>query len=248
VEKLILTGTAALHATGNALNNTLTGNGGANLLDGGSGSDIMAGGAGNDTYVVDRSTDSVQEAADAGIDTILSSAAYTLPNHVENGTLTGAGGIGLIGNALANVLQGNRGANLLDGRAGNDTYLISRGSGQDAIQDIDTTAGNRDTLAFAEDLDPLDLVISRQASNLRVAIHGSDDRVDISAWYASPANQIEVFRAGDGRQLLSAQVEQLIQAMAGYSAQNGLSWDQAVDQRPQEVEAILAAHWQPAGT
>jgi Ca2+-binding RTX toxin-like protein len=146
------------------------------------------------------------------------------------------------------VLQGSRGANLLDGRAGNDTYLISRGGGQDAIQDIDTTAGNRDTLAFAEDLDPLDLVISRQASALRIAIHGSEDRVDISGWYASPANQIEVFRAGDGRQLLSAQVEQLIQAMAGYSAQNGLSWDQAVDQRPQEVEAILAAHWQPAGS
>jgi hypothetical protein len=47
---------------------------------------------------------------------------------------------------------------------------------------------------------------------------------------------------------VSTQVDQLIQAMATYGAQSGLSWDQAVDQRPEEVEAILAAHWQPAGT
>jgi hypothetical protein len=33
--------------------------------------------------------------------------------------------------------------------------------------------------------------------------------------------------------------------MARYGAQSGLSRDQAIGQRPQEVEAILAAHWRP---
>ena len=94
----------------------------------------------------------------------------------------------------------------------------------------------------------MDLIISRQSSNLRIAVHGTSDRVDVSAWYSGPAKQIEVLRAGDGRQLLSTQVDRLIQAMAGYSARSGLSWDQAVAQRPEEVEAILAAHWQPAGS
>jgi hypothetical protein len=105
-----------------------------------------------------------------------------------------------------------------------------------------------DTLAFAADLAPLELIISHHNNSLRIAVPGAADRVDAQTWYNGAANQIEVFRAGDGRQLLSTQVDQLIQAMASYSVQSGLSWDHAVAQRPEEVDAILAAHWQPAGS
>jgi hypothetical protein len=45
--------------------------------------------------------------------------------------------------------------------------------------------------------------------------------------------------------LLESQVDQLIQAMAAFSAESGLSWADAVQQRPEDVEAILAAAWQP---
>jgi hypothetical protein len=36
----------------------------------------------------------------------------------------------------------------------------------------------------------------------------------------------------------------LIQAMAGFTQQTGLTWDQAIDQQPQDVQAIIAASWQ----
>lgn len=49
VENITLTGTAALKATGNALDNNITGNNGANLLKGGDGADILMGGLGKDT-------------------------------------------------------------------------------------------------------------------------------------------------------------------------------------------------------
>ena len=39
VENLTLTGTGAINATGNTLDNTLTGNAGNNVLDGGAGND-----------------------------------------------------------------------------------------------------------------------------------------------------------------------------------------------------------------
>jgi Ca2+-binding RTX toxin-like protein len=51
VENLTLTGSAAINATGNALNNVLTGNAAANILNGGAGNDSLNGGLGNDSYL-----------------------------------------------------------------------------------------------------------------------------------------------------------------------------------------------------
>ncbi|MFN9695193.1 MAG: bluetail domain-containing putative surface protein, partial [Synechococcaceae cyanobacterium] len=50
LDKLILTGTAAINGTGNALNNTLTGNTANNILIGRTGLDVVTGGAGSDTF------------------------------------------------------------------------------------------------------------------------------------------------------------------------------------------------------
>ncbi len=49
IEKLTLSGSGAISATGNTLANTLTGNTGANRLTGGAGNDSLIGGSGNDT-------------------------------------------------------------------------------------------------------------------------------------------------------------------------------------------------------
>jgi len=63
LENLTLTGTTAINATGNELNNVLTGNSAANVLAGGAGADTLVGGAGNDTYQMGRGygADTIQE-------------------------------------------------------------------------------------------------------------------------------------------------------------------------------------------
>jgi Ca2+-binding RTX toxin-like protein len=175
---------------------------------------------------------------------------YTLGANVENVTLTGGTAINATGNGSANVITGNAAANVLRGangndqlrgNAGDDTYLFGRGEGQDVVQDNN---GSADRILYDAGINPLDLVISRQANNLRFSIHGSTDQVTVQNWYTSSANRTETIQAGNGQILLSTQVDQLIQAMASFSQQTGLTWDQAIDQQPQQVQSILAASWQ----
>lgn len=73
VEKLTLTGTAAITGTGNSLDNVLTGNGGNNDLSGGAGADTINGAAGNDTITGGTGKDSLT--GGAGSDTFVLTGA-----------------------------------------------------------------------------------------------------------------------------------------------------------------------------
>ncbi|WPE82331.1 putative Ig domain-containing protein [Acinetobacter baumannii] len=140
VENLTLTGTTAINATGNTLNNTLIGNSAVNTLtggagddylDGGTGADKLLGGTGNDTYIVDNTSDVVTENTNEGIDTVRSSVTLTLSNNLEHLTLTGTTAINGTGNALNNILIGNSAVNTLTGAAGDD--YLDGGVGADKL-------------------------------------------------------------------------------------------------------------------
>ncbi|MDP1673477.1 MAG: putative Ig domain-containing protein, partial [Burkholderiales bacterium] len=122
---LVLTGTAG--------SDVLEGGLGNDLIDGLAGTDLMMGGDGDDIYTVDHAADSIVERPDEGRDKVLSSVTYTLPDEVEDLTITGTANRNATGNALSNVITGNAGANRLDGGAGadvlvgglgNDTYVV----------------------------------------------------------------------------------------------------------------------------
>jgi Ca2+-binding RTX toxin-like protein len=158
----------------------------------------------------------------------------------------GAGNDTLTGGAGADTLDGGTGNDTLIGGTGNDTFLFGLGDGQDLVQD---NSGSADKMLFDGGINPLDLVISRQANDLRLAIHGSSDQITVQNWYTSSVNRTETIQAGNGQTLLSTEVDQLIQAMAGFTTTTGLSWDAASggagDSGQQaQFQGILAANWQ----
>ncbi|MBI5900194.1 MAG: M10 family metallopeptidase C-terminal domain-containing protein [Rhodocyclales bacterium] len=124
-------GVAIENAVGGLGNDVLLGNEVPNRLDGGAGIDTMVGGAGDDTYVADSAQDVVSESANDGIDTVLASVEFVLPNHVENLSLTGTGTINGTGNGTANSLSGNLKANVLSGGGGDDIFV--GGGGRDTL-------------------------------------------------------------------------------------------------------------------
>jgi trimeric autotransporter adhesin len=132
LEYLSLIGTAAINGTGNGFANLMAGNDAANVLNGGLGADQMFGRGGSDTYVVDNLGDQVFESSNQGTDTVNSSVNFVLPDGVENLNLTGAAlkgtgnlqGNKILGNVLANTLDGGGANDVLTGGLGNDTYVV----------------------------------------------------------------------------------------------------------------------------
>ena len=116
----------------------------------------------------------------------------------------GAGDDALFGQEDNDTLQ--------DGR-GNDPYRVGRGAGRDVIVEDDRTAGNRDSVVLGS-TSPLELMLSQQGQDLRIALHGSSDQVTIKGWYKGARYQAEMIQTTDEQTLLNTQVERLIQAMA----------------------------------
>ena len=153
----------------------------------------------------------------------------------------GTGDDNLYGGSGNDTLTGCTGTDYMEGSSGNDTYIFGLGDGTDSIYDSDTTSGNKDTVTFGEE--QLKLIFTHESNNLKVSINGTTDTLTINSWYSSSANQIEEFKTSDGGVLNNTQVEQLVQAMASFTQQNGMSWEQAIQDKPQDVQNILSQFW-----
>ncbi|WP_348253207.1 calcium-binding protein [Funiculus sociatus] len=165
LERLVLTGNAAINGTGNGFgnglignnaNNTLIGGAGDDRLAGGGGSDILDGGADNDTYFITDTNDTIIEAADGGRDTVESSVSYTLAANIETLYLAGDAAINGTGNALNNGMYGNQGSNTLNGGDGDDWFegqggndILIGGNGNDTYMINDADGDANDTVVEA---------------------------------------------------------------------------------------------------
>lgn len=164
VENLVLTGTAALNGTGNALANTLTGNSSSNVLDGGAGNDTLIGGAGGDTYYLDSTGDVVVEQQVAGYsygyygggyDTayLNFSGSYDFTNIYIEQFIAQAGAVNITGNSAGNYFSGSSGHDYFFMGAGDDNAW--GGDGNDTLvsgADYDVLSGGNGVDTYIVDM------------------------------------------------------------------------------------------------
>jgi Ca2+-binding RTX toxin-like protein len=203
---------------GSRIIDSLYGYEGNDWLFGNGGDDLIDGGEGND---------------------------YLIDGEGNNILYGGLGSDVLYGGAGADTLDGGLDNDYLSGGYGDDLYLFGRGSGQDVISEYDPTPENNDRVKFGSGVNPIDLIFVEDGNDLKAQIYNSSDLLTVQNQNLSSAYQVEAFET-DGMRLISSYVGQLIQAMAEFSAQNsGMSWTQLIENRPQDVQMILAQYWQP---
>ena len=136
-------------------------------------------------------------------------------------------------------MYGGTGNDILYGGAGDDTYIFRGGDGRDTIHNI---GGGSDLLSFA-DIDPAGLWFGKSGNNLLIGLVGGQDRVTVNNWYSGGNYMIDIIEAGDFA-LLENQVNQMVQAMAGFGAPGAADGGWTEEQR-EALNPIITGYWQP---
>ena len=145
----------------------------------------------------------------------------------------------LVGGSGNDVLVGGTGNDYLDGGAGDDKYIFQTGDGRDIINN---TGGGSDLLRF-NDIDPANLWFSKSGNNLLIGLVGTQDQVTVNNWYSGGNYMIDIIEAGDFA-LLENQVNQMVQAMAGFGAPGAADGGWTEEQR-EALNPIITGYWQP---
>jgi Ca2+-binding RTX toxin-like protein len=179
----IISGTAALALTGNALNNSIWGNDGNNVIDGGAGADFMAGYRGDDFYFVDDAGDRTGEHPDHGTDTVATAISLNLADNIENlqaVDIAGTAALNLSGNMLRNFIWATQGDNIIDGGAGADVMV---GYGGNDFYYVDTAGdlvlenagAGTDTVATF-----ISYTLAANVENLQAVYIGNTDALNLT--------------------------------------------------------------------
>ncbi len=127
--------TAGLTGTGNAA--------GGNYITSMSGGDTLVGGAaGKDVFTVSHTNDVILVAAGTPNETVDAYSSFTLPANVQNLIGKTGAAITLVGNGMDNTITAGKGADILTGGGGNDTFVFAPGDKLETITDFGDNAAH----------------------------------------------------------------------------------------------------------
>ena len=195
-------------------NDTVYGQAGNDILDGGEGDDYLDGGDGDDTLL-----------GGAGNDNLYG-------GNGDDMLLGGAGNDTLNGGAGNDTLDGGAGNDNLSGGTGNNIYLFGKGDGQDYINyEYDATAGKLNTVQFKAGVTASEVVVKRVDYNLVLTITGTTDKVTISSFFDSAANNpVQLVKFSDGTSWNVATLKALtLMGTEGNDTLNGTPGDDIIN-------------------
>jgi len=158
---------------GEAGNDTLTGGEGVDTLRGYDGDDLLDGGAGDDLLEGDVGADVLR--GGTGDD--------RMAGGTDDDLLEGGDGADVLEGGLGDdLLDGGAGADRLYGGLGSDAYRFGIGSGADTLLDYDGTGADVDAVLLGEGVGQGDLVVTREAGDIVIAIGSSGDRLAVRSF------------------------------------------------------------------
>jgi hypothetical protein len=99
-------------------------------------------------------------------------------------------------------------------------------------------------LALGDGVSSDQLWFSQAGNDLIINVVGTEDQITVKSWYAGASSQLDEVVVGS-EVLYANQVDQLVSAMAGFSAPP-LGETVLSDELSQALQPVLAAAWQTA--
>ncbi|SDY86879.1 calcium-binding protein, partial [Nitrosomonas sp. Nm33] len=194
----------------------LSGAGGNDHLNGSNGNDILNGAAGNDALLGGTGNDNL-----SGGD--------------GNDVLEGGDGTDtLYGGTGDDSLRGGAGTNdYLSGDAGNDTYLFAAGEGHTSINNYDSSTDRHDVLRFMEGINPGDVTVTGDTSNLYLTLQSTGEKTTVSNYFyqdAASAYVLDAIEFSDGTSWDVTTVKQkVLQGTTGVDNITGFASNDTID-------------------
>lgn len=156
-----------------------------------------------------------------------------------------AGNDVLLGEAGDDTLDGGQGNDTLAGGSGDDIYLFGRGGGRDRIVQADARSQDNDVLQLGNGIDHTWVWFSRSGSDLAIDVVGTTDRVTMVDWFTEGNQRVDQIRTSDGWSLAQRDVQQLVDAMAAFSAAHAV--EARIEPRQLAMLApVLGTSWHAA--
>ena len=170
------------------------------------------------------------EAIKAELDTFGTAGDDTLEGSIFDETLWGMGGNDTLNGNIGNdTLVGGMGNDTLNGGNGNDTYMFNIGDGVDTITE---TAGV-DTIQFGAGITASDISFFEDANDVLHIAYGATERITVDT---DAIEHVDTMGMG----LTNAQLNQVIQDIQTYAADNSIALNSVDDVRNNtDLQAII---------
>jgi hypothetical protein len=216
--------TIAVNGTGNTV--SITGSGGT-----------VSSGSGGASITLDNGNYNVSTGS--GADTL------TFGNGANIVTLGGGDDSVTLGSGVDTVTLGSGQATVSLG--GNDIIASGAVAGDNADESQAVINGSASGQTQTNELsftaaDSNQLWFSRSGNDLLVSVIGTSADVDISNWYSTDSNSVQLFSAADGKVLSNNQVDALVNAMASF-APPAAGATTLPDSYQSQLQPIISANW-----